>query len=625
MSALLDRYRVYLIHPDGTPTTYEVASGSKELAQDDLPSQLAPQEGQLFFRHTLRGGILLRGAAFAWVYALEQSDGRCTPIEIEVYKIVPGGTDTLDFAGNAAFDQMDFFVDRCEVTLQTESIDTYSDLVRIWEKPVNLLDGTAKVGVVTNYKDLAGGAVSFFEDFATEETIAISAPGGQTFSDPDFPDPDEGWVMVTDTVVIIDSGGLFAKRTTVWMREMAVAFWDNNPTFPPGEEWKVVENTAPGVFRYARPVESVFMEQESITQVHTFGTLPLIWTFDAYAHKYQYVPYHTPTIDNGVRLSTAFTKLLSGTGFTLKSNFYNINPAGASPPNDVYADPTDHENRIVFHPSDVLRPNASNNATILETSLKEFLEELNYLDQVWVTVLPGKVLQLEHQSFYEGNQGIDFTQSPYDRALVGNHRYRYDRDNLPIGDRFFHADEAASLLPFKKYQYSYDIPPAHPAYPNCVFAYGPYKEYIAGNSRNDIMAMIANPHTFSTDGFTFVDALEINGSLVVPSGRFFDGYPFAHLNNHMTPWYLANELYVHNRFFPAAIHIPADGTGTINLFFESWRKYKRQVPLAIPMRGDISAFDPLELQQSQIGWGQVVDAVEYSRKTGILTVNLLHD
>jgi hypothetical protein len=270
-----------------------------------------------------------------------------------------------------------------------------------------------------------------------------------------------------------------------------------------------------------------------------------------------------------------------------------------------------------------MRPDASNNATILEITLKSFLEELNNLDQVWLTVLPGKVLQVEHQSFYEGVEGIDFTDPQYLSALTGLHRYTYDRDGIPAGERFYHADEEASLPPFKRYQFTYDITAFNALYPNCIYQFAPILEHVASRSCQDVMAMVANPHNFDSKGICFIDAIIVNGSRVVPSGRFYNGEPYAHLNNHLTPWYTANELWVHGRYFLAAQSNQLDGS-LINLYFESARKYKRQVPIRVKIC-DIADFDPLAMQKTQMGWGNVTDTVEYSLKTGVLTVNLLHD
>jgi hypothetical protein len=606
--SIFRRYRFFWSHPGA-------ASGPDPVEffpqNENIGYVWVREEDQLFYRLRLKEGLDIGGTGrvsdFDYLYAIEIEDNRCVPIQIDIYRRVPGSADVLEFSGNAALDDGDWNLDRCSVRLKTvESIDQYSRLTDKWKKPVNLIElATETVEVYTSVANFPT-PLSTIELEITEElyTYGETPAGGPV---PDGP----GWVRIyNEDFLNVDAGGFFYESTTEWVREVADASFDLlNP--PPGDldpgGWVWAE-AYPGDFRYVRSLNSRVENAKTVIVAYTDTQLLSTTTV------YSWLPSQLNTFSNGIPLAHALESLLdaAGTGLTVKSNIFGINPSGPSPATTPYDDLT-HTKLVVYERSDAKLPSATNPATVLDVSLQSFLECLAKTFQVY-PVISGDTLILEHYSFFEGNQGLDLTVAPYATSLLGKRQYSYERSEVPAGEAFYHDAEQYSQFYFRRWEFSYDIPDTQP---NCLSKVTDVKETVANLAVNDIQELVANPTNFSDDGLTFIATFEYDGKLVMSVN------PQRGVANFwMSPQYLGPRYWMHRRFFYTAIRY-IRGTDPEILTFLSWKKFRKQVPITIPLC-DPSEFDPLDLVKTNFGWGEVSGSPEYDLKRGTLTVETTH-
>ena len=631
MSALLDRYIFTLIHETaGTRRVYPV--------QEDAITLFTKEQDQLFFRESIKDDILLTKADFDWLYAIEQSAGRCGTFQITIELITSGSPDI--FTGNINLDLAFFEPDFCRVTLKVDSTDSYSTLYKIWEKPVNILGGTPKVASYTNFKNIPHDVLTTFELVETEEDIELTfgvsnydeiagVNAGWEFTNPDFPDTSQGWYMVADAVTTYDPGPPDAPhvvRKTKWRREITTATYTLADPVPEGGSWDIVDVVGLN-FKYARLDQTTYNKENSTSEILYWGSGIFLSTYLVYNRIWLYMPFDHVFLDNGVRLEDAFVKLLNGTGLAVKSNLFNINPTGPSPSNDVYGYVNiDVREIVLYEISDIKLPEATEAASILNVTLKAMFERLINKFQAYPT-LEGSTIILEHISFYEEINGLDFTVSPYAVSLLGKAGYRYDK-RVPSSELWYDLDGDKY-----KYQIYYDVPAVNPNddappdevdwsdYVNCLGEPESAKSWVS-EVYTRIEEINANPADYPEFGMVIVHTFIYQDDIRQIYGGRNDGF-FPHtLNCRMQADQCARTFFVHRRYF--LNYITDNYTGAFPAQFLSLIPYKEQVPLQfkIPSLGN-APFEILKRQKTQLGWGEVKTA-EYSRKTGTLTLQLLH-
>lgn len=146
MSALLDRYIFRLTH---NGDTRDITPD-----QDDVILSDSIEDGQVFYRRSIKNDIAIAGEDFDWLYAIEQGANRCLPIKIEILKRVPGSTPILEFTGSFFTEDCRFTVDRCQITAQVKAEDRYEALYSTWEVERNILDGTPKTQIYTSFRTI---------------------------------------------------------------------------------------------------------------------------------------------------------------------------------------------------------------------------------------------------------------------------------------------------------------------------------------------------------------------------------------------------------------------------------------------------------------------------------------
>lgn len=608
MSALFDRYEYYLTHNGNTVQVYP--------DQEDTPIKIDREEGQLFFRMQIEDTMEFVGVAYDWLKAIEDGADRCLPITVTMKKKVPGSASVEEFVATTVLDNATFFPDFCRIELKVDSRDDAFLLTSIWEKTVNLLDGTVKTACYTNYNGLASGVLTSFEELVTEETITLTFGGANQFMNPDFPDDHDGWVMHKDTVAFIDNVISYnATRRVIWRREITNATFGAFDPAPAGGinpgGWAQV-TISPGVYKWVHRIVSIPRSAEYSSTVHVLGSDPNYWFFTSYSQGYSWLPYDYNSIDNGLTTAVVFDKFLSGSGLTVASDFFQINPDATAPSNDVYGYLV-HDNLLWFQRSDLLNIDAASNATLAEFTLKDFLEILSKKFNVWA-VPDGITLRVEHLSYWEDNNGNDFSADP---GSIGKGSYSYRRNNIPIGEDFMDETEAQSQYAFRRWSFSYDTSVSGDIPDNCAQAFKARIQNIAPLA-TDIQAMDAEPGNFSTDGLCCIACFIHSGQYIISGDSFYQNRT---LNSLMMPRseYLT-DAHKWGRWLPYAIY--QEPGSTTFWYFESWKKTKEQEEIEVSL-DSFADIDPLQLQKSQLGWGEVESAT-FSPLNCTINLKLLH-
>jgi hypothetical protein len=594
MSALLDRYKFTLVWNGEERQVYP--------EQDDAVTTFDREdESQVFLRERIENDIILTKSDFTWLYAVEQGAERCLPMQLVIELITSGDPDV--FTGNVNLDNSFFEPDFCRVTLKVDSVDKYSELYKIWEKPVNILAGTTKVNFYANFVEIDTPLTEWIT-FGTTETVNVGTFGFYTFLNPDFPNTANGWRMIADTVTFQDAspgpGPDQVTRKTEWVQELTLVA---TADAPPGAAWLSI-SAGGGLYYWARNHTAIFQKLLSTDETHPYGTGIGAGFYRTYTHKYLIYGYEYGNTDNAVTLQVALEKILSGTTLTVKSNLFGINPAGASPDSAPYTSPLVHE-LVISEITDIKIPDADENATILEMSLKQILDRLYNKFQA-VFIVEGDTLIIEHQSFFEGDNGLDFTAT-HPAALVGFGSYRYKKD-IPAKEVWYDAEG-----PDFQFLITYEIPenPDWADYQNCITEFKAPKSYVAEQTFTRMMHIAANPADYPDDGMVLIDTFIHEGQRMVygASNTLID-----------SPKKLFSTYWKHRRFAPYAYEPELENI----IFNVTWKPYKAQVPVTFKIPSLAQAgFNYLERQKTQLGWGEI-ESAKYSRKTGGLTLNLLH-
>jgi hypothetical protein len=128
--------------------------------------------------------------------------------------------------------------------------------------------------------------------------------------------------------------------------------------------------------------------------------------------------------DNGRLFNDALEYMLeeTGCGFTLVSDFFNINPDSTAPSNAAYtAAAEDLHHLVIYQKSDIKRHSASDPATApaWDVKLRDVLNDLRLMFNVRWRAKDG-VFRLEHVSYFESQAGNDYTTAKYERTLEEN-------------------------------------------------------------------------------------------------------------------------------------------------------------------------------------------------------------
>ncbi len=519
--------------------------------------------------------LILSGADFDWLHAIEQGANRCLDIDLEIKQIC-NGVNATDFEGLVKLNECKFLVNVCRVELATVPDDDAVCLDTLLTEEKNILDATGSK-TVNIYQG------SIVEDTCTA-TVGSPSYG---YIDTCLADPSAQWVVKTHESVY---NGVDWDSETVWMREeLTVTCTGATPDAPDGDGWVLITDNCPTDALYARKVPTV-----KVKDVYD----PTGTTEEIYAISLESVT----NIDNGRTLEAAFDLWLSDCSLTLVSDFFDINPDATAPTNIAYTEAAlKMTDVLVFQKSDVKRPDATNNATFFSMSLQDLIDSIP-CNIAWA--VSGSTFRLEHVSYFAQSNGIDISTKP---GVINRNNYEYISQEIPYREVFKWMDDYGSPdFLGKPIKYSNEC------------NNGEVQNYDFKLVSTDIATMIETPDRYSDSGICLVSTTlsganyYINmGAGILESTRVFFNAAFALSKLH-------NYYWKHKR-----PQLSGNMNNSSETFLSAIR-LKRQEELRMKMCcTEMALFDPSELMQTEIGWGEI-EAANFDAGTNILTVTILH-
>lgn len=500
------------------------------------------------------------------------------------------------WAGQLNLRKAEWSPDTCIVRFTPDLEDDYTCLLESWEDEVNVIDTTEKVSVEPFFGTLD-------EQVCTLDFVSPVAVEG--FAETNISSClDDVTTYVIKTFTITDLGAGAApnryRHAVTWVSERATtACSGGSPVAPPGDGWTLVDNDCGGSGNatYGRQPQRSYDGEYSATSGLVFDNRYFIVGEDATAY------------DNGVLLSKILQDFADECTLTVRSDFFGIDPPGTAPANDAYTASSAVQSLVVFQKSDIKRPEDSNPATVGYLKLKDLLEYLRDIFNVyWRIEGGGAWLRIEHVSYFEGSNGDDLTaiQPEY---VEDRNDFSFDADKLAPRDEYNWMDDTTDP----------DFRGRPIIYPtSCV------DPSLANNRVNvkeiftDLGKCIADADNVSDEGF-FLMATDLIGGTYYLNKEFGQISGQLKSNAHLS-WANLHEDY-HTWGRPIA-------SGTLNNVpqtFNSYKRSKRQQ--AVTVRYSQSAFfalDFAEKMKTELGWGEI-DKATYSARGCLLTLEFLHD
>jgi hypothetical protein len=481
------------------------------------------------------------------------------------------------FLGSIPLYEGNYDLDRCEVEFEIRTDDEYECFQSKYEKEQNWLSfGSAKtvrliygsIETITCQTSIAPPTLSNSVLWFSRHCLS-----GTWVNDTD-PDPATAWRPIQHTQHL-ETGACFVSTT--YAREKATSVLS-----PPGDGWINTSGTT-----WVRPI--------------VYGKISdVINDTPAFDERFWSALLLNPKFYSNARylddvLDGALTDINCDI-LEFRSDFLGINPPGTAPSNDAYDYAALYlQDMLILQKSDVVRVSASNDATILTTSIRAFLDDMRDLMDVYYAIETDgtdKWVRLEHYTYFEGQNGLDLTDAQYAKFLVGSNSFK-QAEQVPKFEQLGYQESylEAFLDEFINYP------------EECSRAAG-----IDGSCK-----------LISADvgGLTDNEDAGLDGLVLVagyPSGTEYLLSTLGGVANGA----LALENIILNlkpfgRYHEAATSVPTFTVQTI-------RRLKQQVAITIPWCCGL--FDETELIQTGLGWGQLKSA-EHDTKRGTLTIELL--
>lgn len=239
------------------------------------------------------------------------------------------------------------------------------------------------------------------------------------------------------------------------------------------------------------------------------------------------------------------------------SDFFEINPDGtaegyADGINYVTGDTNTLNHLLLLQASDAIDPDASEWATLGELSLRELLEWLRIMFQVYWDITPGGVFRLEHIDYWTQVEALDLTTADALRRNAMRNRYKHLSEAAPRRERMSY--QAQRTLDFV----GRDI--VYPA----ACATGEVKQESV-TVFADLAYLVGDPDAVSREGFVMLACTEIDGtpdptySVIVDTGILLPNP----VTNHPLAWST-----LHDRYFRSWRYVRSGELNGVTTNFE---------------------------------------------------------
>lgn len=569
MPALFSTFRFTANDGTGDTLVYPVVRGLKRRWEREGDTRS--------YRIKLATALTFRKADYIYFRAIYDT-GTCTEVSLLIENYC-GGAWVTWFEGIVPIPEGNYNASFCEVKYNILPNDVYECANKSFDKGGNWLEYGDRyelktyIGTIGTVTCSVGGA-----PFPGDPNLLWFCKGcwGTGYTNSQDPDPALAWRPISHTQHYYLS--TFDAHTT-WAREEA-----SSVLSPPGQGWIHMIGTT-----WARPLSVGF---PVITQKLIVG-YPYETSFEA-------ATINSAPISNARLLKDVLEGAVTDSGCAIDqvvSNFFNINPDGSAPTNDVYDFAADNYSDILFfQKSDIVRAFASNDATRFTITLKEFLNELKILNLFWAIVNDAGTIKfrIEHYTYFEGAAGQDLTTLEDGKYIVGLDSFKSDLP-IPNFESFAYQESYRADFLVKRITYPVD----------CATVQG--DERTASQLCADLDGLLENPDA-GLEGFFLVATIKVATVYYLNTLGGNGNGAFA--------WkYVIPKLWADGRFH-------ADATANVTGYVvNSVRKSKAQGPITIKFCCS-DAFEASEQIGTQLGFGEVTSA-EQDTELGTLKIELL--
>jgi hypothetical protein len=509
-------------------------------------------------------------------------------------------------------------MDTCKMTVDVKSTDDYYCLEEIWDEVFNFFQFNPDRYEVEGDFGVTYGEVSgqICHDPQVDGFNYPMPPGGDDYN-----------ALTSYTMsnmgawpVCMPPGDFYGVTIDyTWITQaLVVPCVGGAPYSPPiGTDWNLVadECATAGTATFERkPVTRIVYEKLFAEIGGDDIDIPGGWfgfdqVYNDTVKSEKAFPIIGETFPNGVLFNDFLINFLGiKCGLTVISDFFNINPDATAPANTPYQYAANLHDLVIFQKSDVKRPNDAEPAWKMEMTFKEFLEAIKYMFNIrWK--IEGTDFRIEHISYWQNANGLDFTASPHDNKILGRHFYEYEASRFATKKESFFFMEAGNI----------DFIGAPITY-NCLGT--SEKSYNVDFVTTDVEFINSSDadtdDQVSDEGIVIMATYNIEGTryLNVETGALSGDSAY---NGHLSWANLHDRYHRHGREFLNGTMNEQDET-----FETAIRKKKQEEVLTVLCCAEIQTFDPSDLIKTQIDWGEVKKAT-WSGKTGAFKVQLLHD
>lgn len=567
MPALLDTFRFTVNDGTGDTTVTPLNSGLRRRWEREGDTRS--------YRAKLATKLLFKGNDYTYFRGLYDA-GDCETVTLLIENYC-GGDWVTWHEGTIPIYNGEYNASRCEVSFEIKPNDIYECA----NKSLSLRSNWLDYGTPTVIKTITGTieTITCSQTGAASPGAPLSGPGGTFvmwfyracwgtgYTNSQDPDAALAWRPITHVQHYYLGGTV--DIVTTWARETA-----DSVGAPQGDGWINISGTT-----WVRPVNV---------------SNPKIWAplaGDLYLLEQQFEAQivNSAPVSNGRALAGVLEAAVAAMDCDIDevvSNFFNINPDASEPANDVYTFAADNMASVFFfQKSDIVRASIPNDATRFTYSLKEFFEEIKILNLFWaITSAAGvNTLRIEHYTYFDGANGLDLTTIDSGRYIVGLDSFKTENE-VPNFESFAYQESYREKFTTKRITY-----PAA-----CTTVEG--DERTANQLCADFGGLIENQDA-GLEGFFLLATLDIGGGeyLINTLGGEANG-AFAWEN-------ILPALWADGRYHMAAT---ANVTGyAVNSIIKS----RLQRPITIGFCCD-DTFEPSELVNTQLGWGEVKSAEE---------------
>lgn len=581
---MLNNWNVYYsLPPSGTLTEFD----NIKTEQGDILFEDRKERDSVVLRRHCTTEFILSGSDYVTINTLFQADP-CDEINLHLYY---DGSEV--WKGNVNLKKAKHLDDTCEIRFKADVIDDYNCVYQNWEDELNIFTSGSSVTAETFF-----GTLTQITCGPVNEATPIEINGYFELNvNACLSGNDAAYTLLRAYIEEVTPGTSYDHYATFITEQATTACSGGSPVPPPGDGWVLLQNNCgtTSTAIYGRPVQVNYIGERSAT------------TGKYWDNTYEAVGQGVSQYGNGRLFSSIIQSLVNACSLTVVSDFFNINPDATAPSNDAYTASSALHTLFIYQKSDIKRPDASTPATVGYLTLKDLLDWLRDMFNVYWTV-SGSTFRLEHISYFEGTNGEDLTSTQSDRVANRNN-VTFDNDKLAPREQFSWMDPTTDP----------DFRGLDIVYPSsCTDPELNPVPYALSQVFTDLGKVNENVEAVSDEGFFFM-------ATDLVSGTYYLNREYGEISSEIKANAHLSWANLHENYLTWG---RLQSTGTLNNVsqtFNSYKRSKRQQPLPVVFAvADYFALDLTDKLKTGLGWGQI-DKGTYSAASCRYNVELLHD